>query len=194
MLDFFIDALARRPAILNFLRSLLENGHQGEHAVIQRELPDRLSQRVLDLGCGTGTFAPWFGPDYVGVDISSAYTSYARRKYNKNFLVMDAQHLNLPEHSFDAIWVNGVFHHLNDQTVSAVLREMKRVLKTAGRAVVMEDIPSSLFISKLLGSLDVGDNIRLPAGYRQLLQEYFTVIKEYPVRTGVCDFQVFVLT
>jgi len=190
----FIDFLAQRPAILDFLRALLENNHRGEKEVIRRELPERLAQRVLDLGCGTGIYAPFFGSDYVGIDISPTCIKYAQQRYAKNFQVMDAQKLDFPSESFNAIWVSGVFHHLDDAAARAILREMKRVLEKNGRAVVMEDIPSQKFISKIIEGRDLGQNIRRPEDYSGLWREYFFVQKEYPVRTGVCDFQVFVLT
>ncbi|PIR92507.1 methyltransferase type 11 [Candidatus Falkowbacteria bacterium CG10_big_fil_rev_8_21_14_0_10_44_15] len=194
MINKFINFLAQRPVVLNFLRAVLENNHRGEKEVIKRELPARLSQRVFDLGCGTGTYSPLFGPEYVGIDISKIYIDYAKRHYAKNFYVMDGKKINFPSQSFDIIWVNGVFHHLDDTSALAILSEMKRLLKVGGRAVVMEDVPSKTIFSKILAPLDLGDNIRPPMDYRRLWEKYFVVQKEYPVRTGICDFQVFVLT
>lgn len=194
MLDKFINLVARRPALLDFLRRLLENGHQGQRSVIGLELPNRLSQRVLDLGCGTGVFSPFFGPDYVGIDISKIYIDYARRRFAKTFYVMDAQKLNFPDGSFDIIWINGVLHHLDDEAVRTILGEMRRVLKTGGQAVVMEDAPPKKIISRIIRSLDVGENIRPAERYRRLFEKYFVVQKEYPLRTGVCDYQVFILS
>ena len=157
-------------------------------------MPERQSQIVLDLGCGTGVFSPWFGPGYVGIDISQPYINYARWRYpSKQFQVMDAGKIQFPAQSFDAIWVNGVLHHLNDTAVSLVVAEMKRLLKPGGKAVVMEDIPAQQIISRFVRSLDAGEHIRTPQGYRNLLAEQFLVQKEYPLRTGVCDYQVFIL-
>lgn len=194
MVNKIINWLTRRPAILNWFRKLLENNHRGEKEVIARELPERQSQRILDLGCGTGVFSPWFGPGYVGIDIAEIYINYARRHYrDKEFQIMDASKLKFPAQFFDAIWVNGVLHHLNDDSVRQVVAEMKCVLKLGGKVVVMEDIPAQQIISRLVRSLDAGEYIRTPRDYRNLLQEKFLVQKEYPLRTGVCDYQVFIL-
>ncbi|MDP2709104.1 MAG: class I SAM-dependent methyltransferase [bacterium] len=194
MISKFIDYLAQKPVILDFLRRFLEANHRGEKEVITSELPDRISGSVLDLGCGTGVFSPLFGPNYIGIDISPLYIDYAKSRYAKTFKVMDATKLDFPSGSFDMIWVNGVLHHLNDNISLSIISEMKRVLKTGGRVVIMEVVPSTKMISKIIGSLDIGDNIRPAEDYRRLFQKYFVVQKEYPVRTGVCDFQAFVLT
>lgn len=195
MFHKIIDLVAQQPAILDWLRSFLENNHRGEREVVARELPERQTQKILDLGCGTGVFSPWFGPEYVGIDLGEKYINFARARFrDKNFQVMDASKLNFPDESFDAIWVNGVLHHLDDNMVLAVAAEMRRVLKLNGRAVVMEDVPAKKIISKFIRGLDAGEHIRPPEQYRQLLAEQFLVNKEYPVRTGVCDYQVFVLT
>src|SRR5262249_37769477 len=51
------------------------------------------------------------------------------------FEQMDAEHLAYPANSFDFIWSWGVIHHSSN--TQSVLREMRRVLRPGGRAVVM---------------------------------------------------------
>ena len=193
MLELFIKYLASKPVILDFLRRVLEANHRGEKRVIKEEFPDRLSCAVLDVGSGTGVFSPLFGLGYVGVDIDETYVQYARKKYQRVFLAADARKLPFPDASFDAIWVNGVLHHFDDALARAALFEMRRVLKENGRAVIMEDVPARALIPRLVRSLDLGDYIRTPEAYLSLIREHFTVLKAYPVRTGVCDYEVFVV-
>lgn len=188
-----INYLAGKPVILDTLRRALEANHRGEKRVIRTELPERFSARILDLGCGTGVFSPLFGPGYVGVDLSPTYISYARKKYPKQFLVADAKELPFANGSFDAVWVNGVLHHFDDGLVRATVSEMRRVLKDSGRAVVMEDVPAHTLVSRLVRSMDLGDHIRTPTAYATLLSERFAISTHYPIRTGVCDYEVFVL-
>ena len=52
-----------------------------------------------------------------------------------NVLQMDAERLAFPDRSFDFIWSWGVVHHSAD--TRQVLKEMHRVLKPSGHAVVM---------------------------------------------------------
>ncbi len=195
MLNKIINYLARKPLVLDFSRRFLEGNHQGERQVMAQELPERQRERVLDLGCGTGVFAPFFGSGYLGVDISPRYIAYARQKYpDRHFQVMDGGRLAITDGTIDAIWVNGVFHHLDDKASQMILREMRRVLKKSGRAVVLENIFNGTWQSKIIAKFDIGEFVRWPSQYRQLWQENFSIQKDYPVRFGICDYQVFVLT
>lgn len=193
MFASFINYLIKKPVLLDFSRRILEGNHRSEKKVIFKELPDRFSKKTLDLGCGTGVFSPFFGPDYIGIDISERYIKYACQKYNKNFLVADARALDFIDQSFDIIFVNGVLHHLDDKTVLEVMKEMNRVLRLNGRALIMENILSGTFSSKLIAKLDAGEYIRIPDDYRKLLTKHFKIANTYSVKMGICDYQVFIL-
>ena len=99
--------------------------------------------RVLEIGCGLGTDGAQFataGANYTGVDLTDAAVDLARRNFELHhlpgeFLVADAENLDLPDESFDLVYSHGVLHHTPD-TARAV-REIHRVLKPDGRAVVM---------------------------------------------------------
>jgi SAM-dependent methyltransferase len=99
--------------------------------------------RVLEIGCGLGTDGAEFaraGADYTGVDLTEAAVSLARRNFELQelpgeFRTADAENLDFAEGSFDLVYSHGVLHHTPD-TARAV-REVHRVLKPGGRAVVM---------------------------------------------------------
>lgn len=99
--------------------------------------------RVLEVGCGLGTDGARFaraGAVYTGVDLTDAAVSLARRRFELEglpgeFRVSDAERLDFPDESFDVVYSHGVLHHTPD-TAGAV-REVRRVLKKGGRAVVM---------------------------------------------------------
>lgn len=98
---------------------------------------------VLEIGVGSGSHAQLLAPhcrSYTGIDL----TAYAVESTSRRFaafaipgtiLQMDAEHMTFPDGSFDFIWTWGVIHHSAD--TSRVLREMHRVLRPGGRAVVM---------------------------------------------------------
>jgi 2-polyprenyl-3-methyl-5-hydroxy-6-metoxy-1,4-benzoquinol methylase len=49
-------------------------------------LPDVAGERVLDAGCGPGTYAGWLaerGADVVGVDVSSRMVEIAEREFGE---------------------------------------------------------------------------------------------------------------
>jgi SAM-dependent methyltransferase len=99
--------------------------------------------RVLEIGCGLGTDGAQFaaaGADYTGVDLTEAATELARKRFQLfdlrgEFQVADAENLDFADESFDLIYSHGVLHHTPD-TARAV-REIHRVLRPGGRAIVM---------------------------------------------------------
>jgi SAM-dependent methyltransferase len=205
----FVHQLATQPRLWNLFRRILEDNFKEEKKVIRRELLPRARAahartgerpRILDLGCGTGELAPIFlrnGYNYVGIDIEAPRIAYAQKVYpTGTFKVMDATGLRFPDGYFDHILVTGVFHHLSDEEVSAILVEMRRVLRPTGRALVMEDTASG-FKLNILGALvhlaDEGSFIRRAPQYEALFTQQFQVRGAYCIRSGVCDYQVFVL-
>jgi len=101
---------------------------------------------VLDVACGTGVTAldaaarvsP--GGKVVGVDLSSRMVEAARRRAmqaqcaNVHFERMDAERLELPDHSFDvALCALGLMYVPNPD--HAIL-EMRRVLRKRGRIIL----------------------------------------------------------
>jgi SAM-dependent methyltransferase len=203
-----VNWLSARPTLWNLFRRILELNFREEKRVIARELMPQAEDirregrrpRLLDLGCGTGELAPVFlraGYSYTGIDIAPERIAYAAKTYRKGkFHVMDASALQYPDGHFDQILVTGVLHHLSDEEVRGIVKEMRRVLRPGGRALVMEDIALRGSLN-LLGALvhlaDAGAYIRRPAQYTPLLEPDLQVQETYPVRCGVCDYQAFVL-
>jgi len=99
--------------------------------------------RVLEVGCGLGTDGAQFakaGADYTGIDLTDAAVDLARRRFELfqlpgAFRVADAEHLDFPDNSFDLVYSHGVLHHTPD--TAAAVREVHRVLRPGGKAVVM---------------------------------------------------------
>jgi len=205
----FVRWLSARPTLWNLFRRALEFNFREEKRVIAKELMPLAtrvrrqgrSPRLLDLGCGTGELASIFlraGYEYVGIDIEPERIAYARKTYPRGrFHVMDAAQLRYPDDYFDQILVTGVLHHLSDDEVRDIVREMRRVLRPGGRALVMEDIALRGSLN-LLGALvhlaDAGAYIRRPVQYSPLFRPDLQIEATYPVRCGVCDYQAFVLS
>lgn len=99
--------------------------------------------RILEVGCGLGTDGAQFakaGADYTGIDLTQAAIDLAKRRFELfqlrgAFRVADAEHLDFPDESFDLVYSHGVLHHTPD--TRAAVREINRVLRPGGRAVVM---------------------------------------------------------
>ena len=99
--------------------------------------------KVLEIGCGLGTDGAQFaeaGADYTGVDLTEAAVDLARKRFELfdlpgNFQTEDAENLSFPDESFDLVYSHGVLHH-TPETAKAI-REIHRVLRPGGRAMVM---------------------------------------------------------
>jgi len=98
---------------------------------------------VLEVGCGLGTDGAQFakaGAKYTGIDLTDAAVDLAKRRFELfnlpgTFRVADAERLLFANNSFDIVYSHGVLHHTPD--TAAAVREIHRVLRPGGQAVVM---------------------------------------------------------
>jgi ubiquinone/menaquinone biosynthesis C-methylase UbiE len=105
--------------------------------------------RVLDVGCGTGTLAinaaKAVGPDgrVDGIDPSPEMIARARSKAQASgqgvqFQEAGIESLPFPDHSFDSVLSSLVFHHLDGPLQQAGLAEIHRVLAPGGRLTIID--------------------------------------------------------
>jgi SAM-dependent methyltransferase len=90
--------------------------------------------RVLDFGCATGHVADVLADfEYYGLDIDPAAVEMARqrlpRRDNVHLLAADISSRPFQADFFDAILFAGTVHHVDDQTLGVVLRELHYCLK-----------------------------------------------------------------
>jgi cyclopropane fatty-acyl-phospholipid synthase-like methyltransferase len=112
--------------------------------VLQIYTPNR-DERVLDLGCGWGTFCFYLAPlckNITGLDFSKKSIELCQefsKKYNYpniDFVCMDAQNIGLKSGSYDVIISADLFEHLYPKTFEKVLDECRRLLKRGGKLVI----------------------------------------------------------
>lgn len=194
-----LDRVSAAPRLWNGLRWLAEAGFHGERAVIARELRPWAGdiRHFLDLGCGTGEFAGDFpARRYVGIDPAVGYLRFAVRHRPGAFLAGAGEALPFADASFDAALVLGVLHHLPDEVARTVMAELARVLQPGATVLVMEDTPpppGQNPAGKLMHAIDRGGHIRTNDDYRALFSAWFTVVTNYAMRSGICDYAVYVL-
>lgn len=100
-------------------------------------------QRLLEVGIGVGTdFVNWVrnGARAVGIDLSHNGVVHTRERLQleglrADVMVADAENLPFTDESFDFVYSWGVIHH--SPNTSRAVREIHRVLKPGGRALVM---------------------------------------------------------
>ena len=91
--------------------------------------------RVIDLGCGSGTFTYLLqrsGYDCVGLDISGKLVEVGRRRHaGLELLQGDIEYVPFADASFDGVLLSGVVHHFPDPSRCAA--EVFRILRPQGR-------------------------------------------------------------
>lgn len=103
-------------------------------------------ERILDIGCGVGTFAyrcARAGAHSIGIDYSTESIKAARAlsaKYgageNSGFVVADCKAVPFGDLYFDKIIAADFIEHITDEDKSKMLGEIKRLLKPGGIAVI----------------------------------------------------------
>ena len=129
----------------------LEKSYQLPEIVRQRQhtlnkLSVKRGEKILDVGCGVGflsyEIALQTGDSgrVSGIDQNSEMIRHANKRCEKlrntEFSEANADDLPFPEESFDAACCTQVLLYVND--VAQVISEIKRVLKPAGRIIVVE--------------------------------------------------------
>lgn len=115
-------------------------------------------EHILDIGCGTGTMTRDIAAALadkeqsmcVGLDAAERMIEVAEKKAlgipNIRFCAALAEELPFESQSMDAVVSAFFFHHIHYRLKVAVLKEIRRVLKAGGRAVVFDvDSPTSWF-------------------------------------------------
>jgi ubiquinone/menaquinone biosynthesis C-methylase UbiE len=110
---------------------------------------DQRRLRLLDIGCGTGRFLDfvkqaWPRLPVVGLDLSEAYLRHARRHLQRwswtRFAVGNAEAIPLADASQDAVTSIFTMHELPPEVRRAVIAQCARVLKPAGRLILIDSL------------------------------------------------------
>ncbi len=112
-------------------------------ARIEREAVLLRGNHLLEIGCGLGYDSLEFlkrGVHVTATDLTPNAVELSRRHFELEGVQAEGVHtadaLALPfeDDAFDAVWANGVLHTTGD--TARALREMRRVLRPGGRAII----------------------------------------------------------
>ena len=140
---------------------------------------DIKNPKILDIGCGSAEILRDLKVDkYVGFDISERYIEQAKTTHNSNqnctfiskeFSKGHVQNLD----KFNVVLFKGLMHHLSDSEVLSLIEEVKEVSAQGALILTIDPVFVSKQnpISKLLVSLDRGQNVRTFEQYSALLSQ-----------------------
>src|SRR5437016_8075999 len=116
---------------------------EGFVAAVCREIGKR-KPRILDVGCGTGANLQMLAQHGAseGVDVSSEALEFCRARGLSKVKQGAAEALPYEDASFDLVTGLDVVEHLDDDLSG--LREMRRVLRPGGRALLF--VPAFMFL------------------------------------------------
>jgi SAM-dependent methyltransferase len=144
---YFADLSARYRTRNRFARQRIAN--------VFSLLPNVRDLRVLDVGCGMGTFtfeAAMRGAHYaLGLDLARSGIAAAARIAREervegcSFLLADAAFLPVRTGGVDVAIAADFTEHLDDDTLDRVLREAARSVKPGGKLVIYTPEASHIF-------------------------------------------------
>jgi ubiquinone/menaquinone biosynthesis C-methylase UbiE len=116
-------------------------------------------RKLLEIGCGLGIDLVQFakgGAIVTGIDLADNAIELAKKNLELHgvggkLLVMNGEDLSFNDNSFDIVFAHGVLAYTHDAAL--MVREIKRVLKPGGDAILMMYHRNSwlFFIADLLG-------------------------------------------
>jgi len=131
----------------------------------------RPGMRVLDAGCGTGEALAWLKDavkptgNVVGVDLSAAHVSAARRYASPRIEILQCDLLRAPlaPASFDLIWCVNTINHLRDPIQG--VKHLAGLLRPRGRIVLAQ--------SSLLPDMYFAWDARLERATNEAVRDYY---------------------
>lgn len=163
----------------------------------------RVSDAVLDLGCGPGgttaRIAQMTTGMVVGVDVSEGMIAQAVATYcgppNLSFVVKDASHLDY-FNEFDHIYCNSAFQWFTDP--KQVVRECWKALKPGGSMLIQAPATSRycpIFLEAITGfaanpdTAPIFQHFKSPYFFLNSAQEYRELFNQVGFMVDYCEFE-----
>jgi len=139
---FLDDSMTYSCGLFSRGASTLEEAQEAKLDLIARKLELAPGQRVLDVGCGWGSFAMHaasrYGVTVTGITLSASQAVLARRRVREAGLsekveIRIADYRDLKDEPFDAISSIGMAEHVGESQIDVYARSLANVLRPGGQ-------------------------------------------------------------
>ena len=172
------------PFLYRSFQNLL-GGVSARNALRDQFFPDIVGKRLLEVGCGPGTWAPHLAEAacYVGVDWNQNHIEEATAQYGTEsvqFHCGNVVEIELGEERFDYVFALGLLHHLDDTQAAALIASITRMLTPEGTFISVDPVyhDGQHAFAKWMNNRDSGQNIRKAPEYKALVEPYFVTTKD----------------
>jgi trans-aconitate methyltransferase len=164
------------PWIYSFFQKSVEKRPIWSDILEQQVGLVRESMRVLDIGCGPGTFLTMLNDrmdaaNFWGLDPSPEYIRRASELFpGASFLCGTVATVALPKKTFDLVVVSGVLHHVDDDEAMEIMRFAHAHKSDEGIIITVDPVffPGQNFFAKWMALADRGQNVRTVKSLEQL--------------------------
>ncbi|OQW49422.1 class I SAM-dependent methyltransferase [Candidatus Raskinella chloraquaticus] len=187
------------PRLYELVQKAMGARHNRQ-AFVDRYIRPRPGDRVLDVGCGPAALLSHLpGVNYTGFDPNPAYIQQAQRRYGEQ----GQFHAKIYDEAdvcrfkpFDIAIISAVLHHLDDQEARRLFGLLRRSLKPGGRVLTLDNVyvDDQNLIARLLISLDRGQNVRSPEGYRELATGIFDDVHGDVVHKAIPPYTYYIMS
>ncbi len=167
------------PVVYRSFQNLL-GGVSARDALRDQFFPDVAGKRLLEVGCGPGTWAPHLASArrYLGVDWNADHIAVATAQHgsdNVQFLCGDVAAMALEEDGFDYVFAFGLLHHLGDAQAQSLLASVTRLMAPDGAFISVDPVyhDGQHPFAKWMNDRDSGQDIRRPPAYEALVAPHF---------------------
>lgn len=160
---------------------------QPEYEAMLKSVDLKPSWRVLDAGCGSGSFHPLMsqilgkGGHIDALDLAPENISIVNSRAAAGNLACSVSghvgpitDLNFADDTFDAVWCSAVTQYLTDAELKQTLAEFCRVVRPGGMVAVKDwdhpsfvlSSPGSMVLNRLYQAMVKGGDLRFPQMFR----------------------------
>jgi ubiquinone/menaquinone biosynthesis C-methylase UbiE len=149
-----VSKLQKQYPRAEFADIMMAKADEQGYAGVRRELVGDLGGRVLEIGCGTGTMFPYYGPDarVEAIEPEADFLGLATKRAEQFTAIHanagDGMKLDFADGSFDVVVFGLVLCSV--PSMERVLAEALRVLRPGGELRALEHVRSEEAIAGLL--------------------------------------------